>query len=383
MLTYPVWLGGLVLGQVIMVMSLWLLGTSLRRGPSGWKVKARDELTREAMCLRIWAELAGKATELGFWRLHRKGKKIVEWSEGMFRLYGVSPAEFSPDLDSVLNAFHEDNRKDIAAGLAVITAEGGSRVMRARLRRADGVWRHIQLYVQSHDDFVLGVMLDETVLKLAEEQMRNANDAVLRANAALKEMSQEDQLTGLNNRRQFDTSLVAEFKRALRSDTPLGLVLVDMDHFRSYNEQYGKAAGDAVLRRVAQVVKSVPRRAGDVVARYSGEQIAILLPLADHAGALRVAEIILDKVRALRIQHPGGEGARLTVSCGATSFTGLQDLSNPLDLVRQADQAVYRAKMDGRDRALGYRPGMDVELSTPYGPALAEDMEQFIKNRME
>jgi diguanylate cyclase (GGDEF)-like protein len=194
-------------------------------------------------------------------------------------------------------------------------------------------------------------------------------------------MTLEDSLTGLANRRQFDRSLVHEFKRAMRSNLCLGLVLIDIDHLQTYNEQYGMVAGDVCLRCVAQAINSIPRRLGDLVARYGGGEIAVLLPLADGAGAVRVASMIMEAVQALQIVHEGSETGFVTVSCGAASFANLADLNKPLDLTLQADQALYKAKTDGRNRVVKFEPGISGDLRDPYGPALGPELERFIKSR--
>jgi diguanylate cyclase (GGDEF)-like protein len=195
-------------------------------------------------------------------------------------------------------------------------------------------------------------------------------------------MTLEDGLTGLSNRRQFDMSLVHEFKRAVRSSLPLGLVMIDLDHFKAYNEHYGQAAGDACLRRVGQAIRGVPRRTGDVVARFNGDEIAVLLPLADNKGAARVAEIILEAVQSLKIPHQGSETGYLSISCGAAAFTGLADLNNPLDLVRRADQALYKAKSDGRDRVVKFELVLNADLRDPYGPPPSTpDIERALKSQ--
>jgi diguanylate cyclase (GGDEF)-like protein len=216
-------------------------------------------------------------------------------------------------------------------------------------------------------------------VEAAEARLREANMAAFQAKAALKEITMEDGLTGLSNRRRFDLSLVQEFKRAVRSNLPLGVVLIGLDHFQAYNERYGRAAGDDCLRRVAEAIKAVPRRTGDVLARYGGEEIAVLLPLADENGAARVAAVILETVQVLRIAHEGSETGFVTISCGTAAFTGLQDLNNPFELVRRADQALYMAKTEGRNRVRKFEPSMGVDLHDPYGPPVVQDLEWLAK----
>jgi diguanylate cyclase (GGDEF)-like protein len=140
----------------------------------------------------------------------------------------------------------------------------------------------------------------------------------------------------------------------VRSKKPLGLVLIEIDEFYQYGTHYGARQADICLRNVAQAVQAVPRRTGDIVARYGETEIAVLLPLADGAGALRVALQILEAIRALGLTDAGRDGGLLTVSAGAAAFT-MDDLYNPLELTRRAAQALADARLYGGDRACGYR----------------------------
>jgi diguanylate cyclase (GGDEF)-like protein len=216
-------------------------------------------------------------------------------------------------------------------------------------------------------------------LEAAEARVLEANMVAFQANAALKEITMEDGLTGLANRRRFDLNLVQEFKRAVRSNLPLGVVLIGLDHFQAYNERYGRAAGDECLWRVAEAIKAIPRRPGDVLARYGGEEIAVLLPLADENGAARVAAVLLETVQVLRMEHEGSETGFVTISCGTAAFTGLQGLNNPFELVRRADRALYMAKNEGRNRVRKFDLSMNLDLQDPYGPPVVQDLEWLAK----
>jgi diguanylate cyclase (GGDEF)-like protein len=280
----------------------------------------------------------------------------------------------------VTNLFHADDRAAFTANMAGLRA-GAPFTQSARIRRPDGELRNVTVQACAVGADLAGVMIDVTAQKLAEARMREANNVALQANAALREMSLEDNLTGLSNRRQFDLSLVHEFKRAVRSTLPLGLALIDVDHFRAFNELYGPAAGDACLRQVAQVIRNIPRRAGDIVARYAGEEVALLLPLADDAGAETVAQAIIEAVRAAAIPHAGSDSGFLTVSCGTASFTSVANLSNPLDLVRRADLALFKAKADGRDRVCRFELGLTNDLPLPFTQMPSPEIERIIKSR--
>jgi diguanylate cyclase (GGDEF)-like protein len=159
----------------------------------------------------------------------------------------------------------------------------------------------------------------------------------------LRELAFVDGLTGVHNRRHFDERLLAESRRAQRTRAPLAVVLADVDHFKRYNDALGHLAGDDCLRRVAAALRSCLRRPTDLLARYGGEEFVCLLPDTDLAGAIGVAQLMEDTVRALALPHPGVE-ACVTISLGVCA--GNQGAG----LVEAADRAMYLAKAAGRGR---------------------------------
>jgi len=169
---------------------------------------------------------------------------------------------------------------------------------------------------------------------------------LLRTNARLEQISRTDPLTGLANRRTFESELATKFEHARRYGRPLALAMIDVDLFKRINDGYGHQAGDEVLRRIAEVLRRATR-ASDCVARYGGEELAIIIPEAQLLEALQFAEKIRAAVAALTL----GEGMppRVTVSVGVAS-SGRSAFGKPADLVRAADAALYRAKASGRNR---------------------------------
>jgi diguanylate cyclase (GGDEF)-like protein len=176
---------------------------------------------------------------------------------------------------------------------------------------------------------------------LRQRELEASQLELQRLNTELSRQTQTDALTGLNNRRAFDEVLGHEFARAVRAHSPLAMLMVDVDHFKAYNDQYGHLAGDDALKAVAAAIKS-QARAYDHVARYGGEEFAVVLPDAGPQEMQAVAERIRLAVKALTTLH-----RPVTVSVGAALCDGS---TSPSHLVDRADQALYQAKQDGRNR---------------------------------
>lgn len=175
------------------------------------------------------------------------------------------------------------------------------------------------------------------------------NHQQLEATAQLEKLSQLDGLTGLFNRRYFDSALAAEWRRLQRQHLPLGLLMIDVDHFKRYNDTYGHLAGDDALRHISRALLQHVSREGERVCRYGGEEFAVLLPGADLLQCHKVADLIHKEVRALNLPHMT-EAGRLTVSIGiACAVPGCKQ--QPAALISAADGALYHAKRCGRDRS--------------------------------
>jgi len=186
----------------------------------------------------------------------------------------------------------------------------------------------------------------------------STQEALRAANDQLEVMSRHDALTGLFNRRHFDEMKESEFQRALRTDQPLSLLIFDIDHFKAFNDHYGHAQGDQCLREVAQAIRSVITRSGDVLARIGGEEFTVLMPNTSEIDAWHVAERVRIAVSALHLAHAAPKaGSHVTISIGLAQLKP-RDMPHFDALFEAADQALYRAKKKGRNRVESSLPPM-------------------------
>lgn len=177
-----------------------------------------------------------------------------------------------------------------------------------------------------------------------------ANESLRTLNRRLKELSLQDELTGIANRRLFELSLDEEWRRAARAGTPLSVLIGDVDHFKRFNDWYGHQRGDDCLRRVAEALSKESRRAGELVARYGGEEFAVILPGVSAGDAIRRADEMRQGVEQAAITHADSPVSNLvTISFGVASVIPTMD-GSPMTILAEADRALYRAKNSGRNR---------------------------------
>ena len=184
------------------------------------------------------------------------------------------------------------------------------------------------------------------------------------ANSKLQQLSEVDPLTGIANRRRFEETLAREWRRAMRDEMPLSLIMIDIDFFKDFNDALGHQVGDQCLRRVAGEIREALTRPGDLVARYGGEEFAAVLPSTPARGARAVADLLRGRIETLATLHPSAPGGIVTISLGvATAAPG--EATSPEALISAADEALYRAKRAGKNR---------VESDAFDGPVPAESV---------
>jgi len=188
--------------------------------------------------------------------------------------------------------------------------------------------------------------------KQREKELLEVTRKLEEANRKLKQLSTQDGLTGIANRRQFNQYLAIEWARAARGKFSLSLILIDIDSFKLYNDHYGHLAGDSCLIKVAHVLQNTVKRPTDLVARYGGEEFAVILPHTGLDGASVVAEQMRQRVEEMKIEHLyARSGKHLTISAGVAATVPLpgQDM---MQLLQVADQALYEAKRLGGNKVV-------------------------------
>lgn len=216
----------------------------------------------------------------------------------------------------------------------------------------DGSWLRVSTR-PSPDGVSMVVVSDITRLKHAALELLDVTER-------LRQEATTDALTGLVNRRALDQRLEVEIARSLRSDAAISVVMLDIDHFKAYNDTYGHLAGDACLKTVSQCLGQVFQRPADLVARYGGEEFVVVLPEITGEVAHRLADEYRSVLKGLALPHQASPIGHVTVSLGVASYAPGETERSAAELVGRADEALYAAKTGGRDRVSTWRRRFDL-----------------------
>jgi diguanylate cyclase (GGDEF)-like protein/PAS domain S-box-containing protein len=258
---------------------------------------------------------------------------------------------------------HPDDVPALEEALHEVRRTGEGRTLTYRCAHKDGSYLWVEaslmLYrdMQSHEPIgYVNVVRDITSRKAAEERMQTAY-------LELQALAEIDALTGVANRRHFDKILDAEWRRAIRAGSPTALLLIDVDWFKNYNDIYGHLEGDVCLRSIANWISACIHRSTDLVARFGGEEFAIILPDTDEMGAAALGERIREEIEGRKAPHRGNEYGRITISAGCASLLPVRGTSSR-QLIDAADKALYRAKSSGRNRVMRATEEREAYLGT-------------------
>ncbi len=269
------------------------------------------------------------------------------WSSEMYRIRELDPS-VEPDQQVMMAAYAPESQVLLAAAREAAIGQQTPWDLELQMTTAKGnvIWVRSQGEPVVENGEVVGLT---GTLKNVTWRKQSQIDLKI-ANEKLERLTLSDGLTGIGNRRLFDRSLQAEYLRSARNGLPLALLMIDIDHFKRYNDHYGHAQGDDCLRQVAQLLAGCCKRAGDQLCRYGGEEFAILLPGADSASARVVAQACLDAVARAQLAHAASPvGPHVSLSIGVASMLAVTPVT-PQSLVERADAALYRAKHQGRAR---------------------------------
>ena len=246
-------------------------------------------------------------------------------------------------------------------------------VLITRLRDVLSVWlavalvaslAHVILTLASGSRFSVGwyaarclsVLSASTLLGVLVWQTSSLYRQLVIAHRELAERSIHDALTGVYNRGYFNEQFPRDIRRAQREGAPLALLIADVDHFKRYNDTFGHPQGDACLNAVATAMRTPLHRPGDYLARYGGEEFVIVLPLTDAAGAMHIADALLDAVARLGLPSAQPQGPPVTISIGVCTFNPASDTLGIDEIIHRADTALYQAKRNGRNAAVMFNP---------------------------
>jgi diguanylate cyclase (GGDEF)-like protein/PAS domain S-box-containing protein len=247
-----------------------------------------------------------------------------------------------------LSLVHPEDRSKTEAMIRSLRAGGDGGLLECRLRNKAGEFLWVEANLRLVRDPTTGAPIGILNMSRDITRRKTVELELKKANAALEELSLTDALTHVANRRRYDQCLSNEWRRGLRENRPLSLLLLDVDWFKSYNDTYGHPRGDSCLKQIAEAAQDVVFRPSDLVARIGGEEFAVILPNTPGAGAIEVAEQICSAVRHRKLPHNTNPLGCVTISIGCSTIVPSLG-ERPSTLMQLADKALYAAKHAGRN----------------------------------
>ena len=281
----------------------------------------------------------------------------INWNDLTFAYIGPQieallgwPRDSWKGIDDWAARIHEDDRERVV-NFCVAQSKAGSdheADYRALTQNGDYIWIRDVVHVVRDEsgavDSLIGFMFDINERKKTEQEL-------VRLQQELEELSFKDGLTGVANRRMFDSIIDVEWVNARRNHQPLSVIMLDIDYFKQYNDHYGHIQGDDCLKQVAQALARTATRARDFVARFGGEEFIMVLPETDANAARKVAERCVAAIRDEQIPHAQSAVSEyLTISLGVGSVIPLHDME-AMRFIEDVDRMLYKAKQRGRNRA--------------------------------
>lgn len=316
------------------------------------------EVTAERAALKLLAAsqerlaIASRVGGVGVWDYDIR-TDVLECDSTWYQIMGLDPAMPIANLEQFRPLIHPDDvdtATEIVGTVATLRAESRDYSLTYRIVRPDGQTRWVRsaacLLEESGDAVrAVGFVVDITETRLSEIALRRRNDELERQSHTLAMQSMQDPLTGIANRRRLDLELARIFAADQDTTFPVCVGLIDVDHFKAYNDRFGHLEGDNALQQIASALSSVTRQS-DLVARYGGEEFVVVLT------AVRDAATVLNRfhtaVVELGLTQPDSPTGHLTISCGYTVGSTPKDLSPQL-MLTLADAALYQAKAHGRN----------------------------------
>ncbi len=318
-------------------------------GAEVWRATGQDttehhQLLAQIFALQVRLDLVVGHGTASMWDFDVRKERFT-WDARAAQILGIEAAAVPRTVAEFAEIVQEEDSEPVLAALAEFL-ERGEFELEVRAGQGPEI-RYLMLrgriVERDHRNRPLlgvGLALDITAEKVLEEQMLRR--------------AMRDALTGVPNRGAFDETLSTEARRCAREVEPLSVIMIDIDNFKGFNDQFGHLIGDAALIAVAGALTGSMRWAGDVLARFGGEEFAVVLPRADDRGAFAVAERLVDAVRTVTVQE--APDWKFSVSVGTASWHPGKASLDPVELLDHADQALYAAKSAGKDRAIAYAP---------------------------